>query len=508
MDKAEPKISDSDDARSPSDNEKHVDGGAPVAVANIPDPDEGLSEEARKKIDRKLLWKLDIQLIPWLALLYLMSFLDRTNIGNAKISGLQEDLNLTNNQYNDTLTIFFISYSLFEPLTQILLKRFRPSIFLPVTMILWGICMTTMGLVHNFGGLMTARWFLGITEAGLFPGVNYYLSCWYKRSEFGIRAAIFFSAAALAGSFGGLLAAAIVNMDGVGGKPGWAWIFILEGLATVVVAFFSFWMVHDFPDEAKFLSDEDRRRVIRRLKEDKQSSAEHEEFKLEYFWAAVKDWKTLTGAIIYMGCDGALYAFSLFIPTIIQQMGYKSVHAQLLSVPPYAVAAVVTITVGFIADRTGKRGYCNMVMSLFGIIGFAMLLGSGVPHVQYAGVFLGAMGIYPCIPNTISWTANNVEGVYKRGIALGFVIGWGNLNGIVSSNIYRTEDKPRFKPGHSVVLVYEALFLLGGSILQHLLLRRENAKRRAGERDVWVQGKSEHEVEKLGDKRPDFLYTL
>ena len=174
-------------------------------------------------------------------------------------------------------------------------------------------------------------------------------------------------------------------------------------------------------------------------------------------------------------------------------------------------------------------------MSLFGITGFAMLLGSGKPHVQYGGVFLGAMGIYPCISNTISWTANNVEGVYKRGITLGFVIGWGNLNGrpsffptetanrmmyeqttnghftspgIVSSNIYRAEDKPRFKPGHSVVLAYEAVFLLGGSVLQHLLLRRENAKRRAGERDVWIEGKTEAEIDKLGDKRPDFLYTL
>ncbi|KIW72636.1 hypothetical protein PV04_00816 [Phialophora macrospora] len=508
MDKTDPKVSDSDDGRAPSENEKHIEGEQPVHVLELPDPDEGLSEEERKKIDRALLWKLDLQLIPWLAFLYLISFLDRTNIGNAKIDGLQEDLNLTNNEYNNTLTIFFISYSLFEPLTQILLKRFKPSIFLPTIMVLWGICMTTMGLVHNFQGLMASRWFLGLTEAGLFPGVNYYLSCWYKRSEFGIRAAIFFSAAALAGSFGGLLAAAIVQMDGIGGKPGWAWIFILEGLATILVAAASFFMVHDFPDEAKFLSDDDRRRVIRRLKLDKQSSAEHEEFKLDYLWAALKDWKTLTGAIIYMGCDGALYAFSLFIPTIIQQMGYKSIHAQLLSVPPYAVAAVVTIAVGFIADRTGQRGYCNMVMSLFGIVGFAMLLGSGTPHVQYAGTFLGAMGIYPCIPNTITWTANNVEGVYKRGIALGFVIGWGNLNGIVSSNIYRAEDKPRFKPGHAVVLAYEALFLLGGSVLQHVLLGRENAKRRAGKRDVWIQGKTEAEIEKLGDKRPDFIYTL
>ena len=222
---------------------------------------------------------------------------------------------------------------------------------------------------------MAARWFLGMTEAGLFPGVNYYLSCWYKRSEFGIRAAIFFSAAAVAGSFGGLLAAAIEKMQGIGGRPGWAWIFILEGLATVVLGIVSFWMVHDFPDEAKFLSVDDRRRVIRRLKEDDQSSAEHEEFKMAYFWAALKDWKTYTGMVIYMGCDGSLYAFSLFVPSIIKGLGYSSVRAQLLTVPPYAVAALVTIFVGFIADRTRQRGLCNILVSFLGIAGFSMLLG-------------------------------------------------------------------------------------------------------------------------------------
>ena len=149
-----------------------------------------------------------------------------------------------------------------------------------------------------------------------------------------------------------------------------------------------------------------------------------------------------------------------------------------------------------------------MVMAFFGITGFAMLLGSGNPHIQYGGTFLGALGIYPCIANTITWTANNVEGVYKRGIALGFVIGWGNLNGIVASNIYRTNDKPRFKPGHGTVVGYLTAFLLGGSVLQHVLLRRENAKRRAGKRDEWIKGKSEEEIDKLGDKRPDFIYTL
>jgi len=175
-----------------------------------------------------------------------------------------------------------------------------------------------------------------------------------------------------------------------------------------------------------------------------------------------------------------------------------------------------------------------MGIAVFGVVGFAMLISTSKPNVQYAGVFLGAMGIYPCISNTISWVANNTEGVYKRGITMGFVIGWGNLNGsvypilaqnrakqaivsiiwltstlsVVSSNIYRAKDAPGFKPGHGVVLAYEGLFLLGGSALYHVLLRRENAKRRSGARDHWVQGKSEAEIEKMGDTRPDFMYTL
>ena len=233
---------------------------------------------------------------------------------------------MTGGQYNAALSIFFVSYSLAEPLTNVLLKRLRPSIFIPAIMLAWGIVMTCMGLVHNFQGLAAARFFLGLAEAGLFPGINYYLSCWYKRSEFGIRAAIFFSAAAVSGSFGGLLAAAIGQMNGVGGKHGWSWIFILEGLATVLVGVASFWMVFDFPDEATFLSPDDRRRVIRRLKVDQQSSAEHEDFKTSYFWASVKDWKTYMYMIIYTGADGPLYAFSLFLPSIISAVRISLAH--------------------------------------------------------------------------------------------------------------------------------------------------------------------------------------
>ena len=170
------------------------------------------------------------------------------------------------------------------------------------------------------------RWLLGVFEAGLFPGVNYYLSwcecsnrvlvlklntrSWYKRSELGIRAALFFSAASISGAFGGLLAvrrvcafsrvaahlasrkAAISNMDGVGGKPGWAWIFILEGLVTIVIGFLSFWIIQDFPDSAKFLTDAERTVIIDRLQDDDQFSAAGEKLKVKNIWQSLSNWKT------------------------------------------------------------------------------------------------------------------------------------------------------------------------------------------------------------------------
>lgn len=298
-------------------------------------------------------------------------------------------------------------------------------------------------------------------------------------------------------------------MDGLGGRPGWAWIFILEGIATVILGAMSVFMVHDFPDEAKFLSDIDRQRVIRRLKVDKQASADHESFEMKYFWQSIKDWKTWLSMIIYMGADMPLYAFSLFLPTIIKDLGFTSTRAQLLTVPVYVGAAISTIAIGYIGDRTKNRGLCNMGIAIPGIIGFAMLLGGKSAGVQYAGTFLGAVGIYPCISNTVSWVANNTEGVYKRGISLAFVIGWGNLNGVMSSNVYQADSAPRFILGHSLVMAWMIVFLLGGSALQYYLLRRENRLRDEGKRDVWAEGMTPKEAAKvLGDERPDFRYTL
>jgi len=171
------------------------------------------------------------------------------------------------------------------------------------------------------------------------------------------------------------------------------------------------------------MPEDERARVIRRLRDDKQHAAHRESFRMEYAWQSLRDWKTFAFAVIYMGADGSLYAFSLFLPSIIAELGYSSTRANLLTVPPYAAAAIMTITIGWVADRTKQRGLCNILVSILAIVGYSMLLGSTKAGVKYAGTFLGAMGVYPCIANTISWASNNIEGVYKRGVSLGIIIG-------------------------------------------------------------------------------------
>ncbi|KAJ2919272.1 hypothetical protein MD484_g1132, partial [Candolleomyces efflorescens] len=273
--------------------------------------------------EKNLMWKVDLHVLPWLTILYLFSFLDRGSIGNAKLYNLEEDLGLTDKQYLICLSMFFLPYALFEPASNVLLRRLSPSIWLSCMMFFWGVVMTLHGIVRSYAGLLTLRLLLGLTEAGLYPGVVYYISSWYKRSETGFRVAIFFSSATVAGAFSGLLAAGIAKMDGIGGRPGWAWIFILEGLATVILSVASFWIIQDFPDNANFLSEDERVFIIRRLKADTRFSASGQVFKRAYVWQSLRDWKTYVAMGLYMGFDGPLYAFSLFTPSIINQLGNK-----------------------------------------------------------------------------------------------------------------------------------------------------------------------------------------
>ena len=204
--------------------------------------------------------------------------------------------------------------------------------WLPIIMLGWGAVMVGMGFVQNYVGLLVARIFLGITEAGLFPGVSYFLTLWYRRFEINFRIALFFSAATAAGAFGGLLARLINLMDGVGGYQGWRWIFILEGIATVAVAAVSFWMLHDYPSTAKFLTAPERAFMMQRLKLDGDGCSN--EYKNKFIWQSVMDWKTWASCLMFHFCLMPVYSFSLFSPTLTANLGYSAANAQLLSGEP------------------------------------------------------------------------------------------------------------------------------------------------------------------------------
>ncbi|KAI1793868.1 MFS general substrate transporter [Ganoderma leucocontextum] len=447
--------------------------------------------------EKKLMRRIDWHVVPWLAVLYLLNFLDRGSIGNARLYHMADDLHITDKQYLIALTVFFFPYSLFEPPSNVALKKLRPSIWLSFIMLVWGIAMALHGVITNYAGLVGLRFLLGLAEAGLYPGVVFYMSCWYQRDELGARVGVFFSSATIAGAFSGLLAAAIAKMDGVGGKPGWAWIFILEGLFTIICAIASFFILSDFPDTAKFLTEMERVWVVRRLQADMKFSAGGESFKMKYVWQALSDWNTWLAMGIYMGFDGPLFAFSLFTPTIINQLGFQATAANLLSVPVYAWACIMTVVVGFWGDRVKCRAWINLGLFGSGLVGYIILICSKNPSLSYFAVYLAASSIYPTI-RKYAWVASNVEGSYKRSAVLGMAIGWGNLNGAVTSNVYRAVDKPWYKLGHGIVLAYIAIGWVC-SLAYYVHLRYENARRERGDRDEVIAGAAnKHADEKNG----------
>ena len=223
------------DPESRSTNRKRADNSEEKRFEEKYDP-EGSPARAGVVVDdaasyglneKSLVRKLDRHLLPGVCVLYLLSFLDRSNVANAKLDGLDKDLHMTGNQYLTGLTLFFVGYVIFEVLWNVILKRIGPKLWLPTTMLVWGIVATLQGIVvYNGGqtgvaGFFVVRLVLGMTEGGLFPGVVFYLSMWYKRAERQYRVALFFSAASLAGAFGGILAYGIGFMKGVAGLNGW-----------------------------------------------------------------------------------------------------------------------------------------------------------------------------------------------------------------------------------------------------------------------------------------------
>jgi len=373
-----------------------------------------------------------------------------------------------------------------------------------------------MGIVQNYAGLLSARLFLGVAEAGLFPGVAYYLTMWYCRHEIQLRQTLFFSAASIAGAFSGLLAFGISKMDGIGGLEGWRWIFILEGIATVLVAVLAFFILHDFPETATFLTEEERAFVVYRLKYQGQVQgsdpnapqvAQAEEFKWLYVRQAFSDWQVWVNIIVYWGIVCPLYGISLFLPTIIKSLHYTSSKAQLMTVPIYITAAILAVIFAYISDKVGKRSPFILTFMIIMTVGFAMCIGSANPHVVYAGVFISACCIYPAFPGLITWLSNNLSGSYKRSAGMAIQIGVGNLAGAMAANFYRAKDGPRYKLGHAL----ELGFIVAGIIACIVLMLSYTSINKKRDRRMTEGHEAQYTMEELsqkGDRAVTWRYML
>ncbi|RTE69223.1 hypothetical protein BHE90_016399 [Fusarium euwallaceae] len=476
-------------------------------VKPVTEHEEDTLQEFSPAETKRLLRKLDWSLLPLLSMLYLLSFLDRANIGNARLAGLEEDLNMTGKwDYSVAVSVFFPFYVASEIPSNLAMKRFRPSIWIPSIMLAWGIVMTLMGIVHNYPGLLATRMALGLAEGGLFPGVTYYITLWYKRYECGLRIAIFFSAATAAGAFGGLLARGIMEMDGVGGLSGWSWIFILEGIFTVLVAFFAFYALHDYPDSAKFLTPGERKEVVRRLRDD--SSVLSNELHSKFIKQAFMDWKVWVHMFITIGIFLPVYSVSIFLPTIIRSMGHTAEMAQLMSVPPYVTACLLTVIGGFTADKHRQRGVYVISFCIVAIIGLVILVTVENNGVKYFACFLVLSGIFAYVPQGTSWNGNNIGGSVKRGVGLAMQIGFGNIGGAVAGFIYRQEDSPHYRAGHGT-LIGTLCMSCGLAIFMTWYLRRENERRdRVYKPPIeYTLAEMEQESDK-GDDATFFRYTV
>ncbi|CAN8105794.1 unnamed protein product [Discula destructiva] len=454
--------------------------------------------------ERRLRWKCDRHVLPCLIILFFLSFLDRTNIGNAKIQGIIEDLDMTGHDYNVALFVFFIPYILFEVPSNIVIKRIAPSTWLSLIMFLWGVATVAQGLVHNVGGLIACRFLLGLFEAGVFAGCVYLISMYYTRFELQRRISLFFCASILAGAVSGLLANAIANMRGVGGYSAWRWIFIIEGLVTVVFGAVSKIFIADWPETAKFLNDEERKILVAKLSRD-HGGAKMDHLDKRAAKRVFSDWKVYCGIFMYFGIVNTGYSGSFFIPTIITQMGYKAQQAQVLTIPIYMVALVLCIATAFLTDRLRHRYAFCMAGVAVASVGYILLLCQTHVSVgvRYFALFLVVSGGHICQPVTVAWLSNNVSGHYKRSISSAMQIGFGNCGGIVASNIFLASEQPLYHTGYGTSLALVWVCGIACTVM-FFGVRCENRKRDRGDRDWRLQ---EPDAGNMGDDHPALRFT-
>ncbi|KAI0764530.1 MFS general substrate transporter [Trametes elegans] len=425
-------------------------------------------------------YKLDIVILPVVTMMIFLSSLDRSNIGNAQIAGFQEFLHMSDSQFSMALTVTLIPYTVVDLPSNLLMKVVGPRILLPTSIILWGITATLQGVVHNYSGLLALRFFLGVFEGGCLPGLSLYLASFYPRRQLQTRVSIVFSATSIASAFSGLLAAAIIKMEGVGGRPGWAWLFILEGLFTIVFGLASYFMLPDNPAAVPALMPEEQKTITAILEADGLSRAERSDF--SYTMAEVGRTFVQPHVILVALCGffngSALSGLSYFLPSIVEGLGWSGTKAQLMTVPPFAVSSVLSVVTSFISDRYSCRGLNTIFFALLAAIGFSIFLGSFVNEVRYGSLFLLVPGTFSIGPPLGVWAANNSSPFTRRATALAILPVTTNLGAILSTWLLGALSPPPRYTSATVTLLVFQLGIVACAGANVWWLARENARKR------------------------------
>jgi D-galactonate transporter len=341
------------------------------------------------RVISKIVWRLT----PFLCLLYIVNYLDRTNIAMAKLSMLG-DLGLSEAQYGRLAGLFFIGYFLFEVPSNLILERVGARIWLARIMISWGIISTAMMFVAGPTSFYWLRFGLGLAEAGFFPGVLLYLTYWVPSNRRAGALAAFVTSTALSGMIGNPLAGLLMKLDGLAGLHGWQWLFMLEGFLPIILGFVVLTLLPDRPANAKWLAPEERDWIERELAAEHHASHHHV--------ADVR--QALTNPHLWLLCANyfmlimGFFGFIYWLPTIVKEVSHGSdVQVGFLSAIPYMLATVCMILIGRHADRTNERRWHASICLAVGAIGMSIIPLTHTTATTLLWLCVSAIGIWGSI---------------------------------------------------------------------------------------------------------------
>jgi len=457
-----------------------------VKIEDVSEDNESQDAMSAKE-QRKIIRLIDWRLIPSLGLMYGVSLMDRKNVSNAYIAGMDEDLNLLVGYRYSLITLsFFITYVLFQPPMTILCRKIGPPRFLPGICLIWGCVIIGFGFANNWSVLVGLRLILGFMEAGFFPGCVYLLSTWYGRYEVARRYSVFYAIGGFASALTGIISLGMMQMDGISGLPGWRWIFIMQGVLTCLFAIIGYFTIVRFPDQEKrkqsfwFLKPDQIDFVIEKLEKDR-SDVEIDAFSMRKYLKPARDIEVWGFALIFFCSTTVTYSFAFFLPIILNDtLGFGLAASQCLGAPPYILAVILMYTTAWFGDKYKTRATIIVFNCAIALIGLPILGFAKSGPARYFGVFLATAGANANIPATMAYQANNIRGQWKRAFCSATLTGLGGIGGICGSLIFRSQDAPDYVPGMIGTIVATVVIVLTCGALS-LHFHRQNKRADRGE---------------------------